>query len=382
MTITVRNKGRQWIQHGDNVITLANPHTTPFGYLSKVTIRLPLLGSSDVINRGNAHINPLTPSVGNQAADRLIVKLHGGFGFTSCGFVPPNAVGTTERFDDVANTQTARTSASARFGPTGYSLNGFGFTSGGATAGPIQVGTTERFDDVINTHTSRTGISARDVLAGYTLNGFGFTNCGRSGAGTSSVVQRFDDTTNFQTVVSGGAPAITSRQTPAGYGLNNLGFTSGGETGGGGVIGAGTVSAVTERYDPTIDIAFGGNQTTRANLTTARRSLTGFSINGLGFTSCGENGVPAIVGTTERLDDDANTQSVRTSGSGRRLLAGYSLNGFGFTSGGDTVGVVATTERFDDIANTWTARTGLNTARNFVTGYSTNEYFVDYITSE
>ena len=91
-----------------------------------------------------------------------------GYGFTSCGYTTAN-VGTTERFDDVANTQTARADATARYGPTGYSLNGYGFTSCGYD-GTNNIGTTERFDDVANAHTARTGATARRMLAGYSLN--------------------------------------------------------------------------------------------------------------------------------------------------------------------------------------------------------------------
>ena len=93
-----------------------------------------------------------------------------GYGFTSCGEVAGGGnLGTTERFDDVANTHTARTAATARQYLAGYSLNGYGFTSCGYD-GEANVGTTERFDDVANTHTARADATARSGLAGYSLN--------------------------------------------------------------------------------------------------------------------------------------------------------------------------------------------------------------------
>ena len=55
-----------------------------------------------------------------------------GYGFTSCGYTTAN-VGTTERFDDTANTHTLRANAVARRTLAGYSFGGYGFTSCGYT---------------------------------------------------------------------------------------------------------------------------------------------------------------------------------------------------------------------------------------------------------
>jgi hypothetical protein len=107
--------------------------------------------------------------------------------------------------------------------------------------------------------------------------------------------------------------------------------------------------------------------------------LTGYSLNGYGFTSCGY--ITGNLGTTERFDDVANTHTARTDATARYELAGYSLNGYGFTSCGYTTADVGTTERFDDVANTHTTRADA-TARHLLTGYSLNEYFVDYVTFE
>ena len=48
------------------------------------------------------------------------------FGFTSCGLAP-SPTGIAERFDDIANTQTGRLAATARYYPTGYSFNNIWF---------------------------------------------------------------------------------------------------------------------------------------------------------------------------------------------------------------------------------------------------------------
>jgi hypothetical protein len=90
-----------------------------------------------------------------------------GFGFTSCGIIVA-MTGITQRFDDVANSQTARTVATARGSGSGYSLNGFGFTTCGFIG--AVTGTTERFDDVANSQTARTAATARIHLATYSIN--------------------------------------------------------------------------------------------------------------------------------------------------------------------------------------------------------------------
>jgi len=72
--------------------------------------------------RNVRHIAGLSIFLSNESTTRGKVRIEGGYGFTSCGYTTAN-VGTTERFDDVANTQTARADATARYYLAGYSLN-------------------------------------------------------------------------------------------------------------------------------------------------------------------------------------------------------------------------------------------------------------------
>ena len=160
-----RNHGRAWVAHGDNVITLPIAHVDT-NYHAICTLYLPTMGG--ITTRGASHTNPMTITVRPETTTRLKVRLHGGYGFTSCGYDNVGIVGTTQRFDDVANTHTARANATARAYLAGYSLNGYGFTSCGYTT--ASVGTTQRFDDVANTHTARTSATARISLTGYSLN--------------------------------------------------------------------------------------------------------------------------------------------------------------------------------------------------------------------
>ncbi len=374
MTSKIINKGRAFIQHGDNVITLLNPMSTA-NFLSILTIHLPRLFDMDVTTRGPGHSPGAFPAgmqttSGNMTITtrpssnsvtgtntRLMVRLHGGYGYISGDAAP---LGTTERYDDIANTQVARTVLNfARGNLATFSLNGFGYTTCGNT-GAI-VGTTERFDEVINSQVQRTNATPTWNTTGYALNGFGFKS---GGTGAAGVNEKFDDVTNSWETRA----IITDRNNLSGYGLNGYGFTSGGF--------AAAVSGITQRFDDNANI-----QLTRASLNTARLTLAGYSINGYGFTNCGFlDLILTATGIVERFDDIANTQTNRQTATARGNLATFSLNGFGFTSCGFTNPpplTVDTTERFDDVANTQTGVTAA-TARTNPGGYSTNEYFVNY----
>jgi hypothetical protein len=270
----------------------------------------------------------------------------GGYGFTSCGYTG-SVVGTTERFDDTANSHTARANASARYNLAGYAFNGYGFTSCGSGTG-----TTQRFDDVANSHTARANATARSYLTGYAFGGYGFTSCGHTGSGSGvGTTERFDDVANSHTARA----SATARRELAGYAFNGYGFTSCGYTG--------SSVGTTERFD---DVA--NSHTTRANAT-ARRDLAGYAFNGYGFTSCGYTGSTPGSGTTERFDDTANSHTARANATARAGPTGYAFNGYGFTSCGVASAYLGTTERFDDVANSHTARANA-TARSHLAGYA------------
>ncbi len=366
MRSRITNVGRAYIAHGDNVITCGNPHLNA-NFTSVASIHLPSMGG--VTTRGPSHTNPMTvttkPDPNDATFTRLFVRLHGGFGFTSCGSV----TGTTERFDDIANTQTARTLATARTALVGYSINGFGYSATGFINLLIQhSGLTERFDDVVNAHVARANTTSKSRDAGYSLNGYGFTSCGQIENADgffvqTGLVERFDDVANTNTVRSD----AYSNQLLTGYSLNGYGFTSGGNV---------FLPGVTDRFNDSSN-----THTLRAEIS-VRQELTGYSLNGYGFTSCGWGEILDFVGTTERFDDVTNTQTARLAATARTNLSGYSLNGFGFTTCGITGGGnTGLTERFDDVANTHTVRTAA-TARDSPAGYSTNEYFVNFSTME
>lgn len=351
----VANKGKRWVT-GDDVITFGTSHDDNNYRWVATLVNTPMGG---VTTRNNKHTYPMPIYLKNEDADRGLVRINGGFGFTACGDDGAHT-SEVERFDDDANTQTARTTAASRYGLTGYSLNGLGFTSCGFIA--AVTGVTQRFDDSINTHTTRAAATtARYYAAGYSLNGRGFTSCGLI-AVVQGVTERFDDDANTHT----GRLAATARYGPGGYGMNDYGFTTGGY--------AGSPSGITERFNDD------ANTHTARIIAGVKYTTAGYAIRGYGFGSCGYDAAVARTGLTERFDDDANTHTARTAATARFGVCGYSLNGFGFTSGGDVAGPSGVTQRLDDIANTQTSRTALNNARKYLAGYATNAYFINYVT--
>jgi hypothetical protein len=185
----------------------------------------------------------------------------GDYGFTSCGYTTA-AVGTTERFDDTANSHTARANATARYGPAGYAFNGYGFSTCGQISSSI-VGTTERFDDTANSHTARANATARVYLAGYAFNGYGFSTCGYTGA-VWGTTERFDDTANSHTARAN----ASARYNLAGYAFNGYGFSTCGQSGS-------TALGTTQRFDDTAN-----SHTTRATAT-SRILLAGYAFPNL-----------------------------------------------------------------------------------------------------
>lgn len=302
-----------------------------------------------------------------------------GAGFTSCGYIGGVIAGKTERLDDTANAWTGRLDATPRISPAGYSIRQYntvsfnfhplGYTSGGATA--FAVGTTERFEDYTNTHTARTGIDPRYRLAGFSMLGYGYTVCGYDIAGAvTGKNQRFDDITNTQ-ITRTSAPTV--RAAPAGYSLEENfiqfpqavghGFTSCGN-----VLFPITLVGITERFDDTT------NAQVSRSPATSRTNPAGFGMLGFGYTSCGNvsTGI-SNTGLTERFDDTVDNHTARASATARRSLAGYSFNNFGFTSCGIITVAVGTTEKFDDIANTWTSRADA-TARLYPAGFNIGNF--------
>jgi hypothetical protein len=248
-----------------------------------------------------------------------------GYGFTACGY-NGGKTGITERFDDVANGFTSRAVGSSRCDLVGYSLMGYGVTSCGrptTTSQSNYVGTTESFDDVSNTYnTTLLDATPRYGPAGFSLNGYGFTSCGYGGSvgkgpgpmniGPMGTTERFDLISNHH--ASRAVAAI--RYSLAGFSLNGYGFTSCGTT-----IGTSGVST-TQRFDDTGD----SSQTSRGSALTARFLLAGFSLNGYGFISCGTTTGSTGSVASERFDDIVNSYVNRGTPTARYGPTGFATN--------------------------------------------------------
>lgn len=355
------NKGKVWISHGNNVITFPNAHQdSNYMFLAAlVTSPMGIAPSpSGLTPRNVPHTQPMSVFVSNESATRGKVRIEGGFGFSVCGFTG-SYMATVERFDDIANTQTARANATLARGMLGgYSLNGYGFASCGQAAAGGAAGTTERFDDVANVWVARTNATPRWGVGGYSMNGYGFTSCGKDGTLQNlGTTERFDETAGLQGTHTTRASA-TARDEVGAFSMNGYGFTTCGPSG--------TPSGTTERFDDVANL-----HTARASAT-ARYGHAAYSMNGYGFIEGGTN----ASNLTERFDDVTNTWAGRATNMTNNFdLAGHALNGYGFITGG----ISGITERYDDVTRSRTARTAA-TSRSRLTAYATNEYFINYVT--
>jgi hypothetical protein len=391
----ITNIGRRWIQHGDNYIVLTNIPSITNPQIT-ATIHLPVLATGDVTVRGSQHSSPTPPIAPTFAAGSMInistlastetvngdtyykahIRLNGGYGFTVGGSDTVNTLNTNERFDDVAQTQTARTGIVQRNKLTAYSLNGFGYVAGGENPVGTVVGSHIRFDDVTNVATLRDLITSRDGLTAYTINGYGFTSCGYNGTARTGLTERFDDSVNANTTRT----SATARDLLSGLGLNNYGFTAEGQI-------AGAISVTTvERFNDVVN-----TQTARAD-NSAGFALAGYSLTAaISGSPLGQGVVLTDVDLVGGafliyyINDVSNTRDAGiVAGVGKRYLTGYSLNGFGFHSGGinSDLSVSNVVQRYDGVGKFLTSVVVLNTARSGLASFATNEYFVNYDTLE
>ena len=352
------NKGKAWIAHGNNVVTFAAAHAdTNYRWV----VHLAQAAISGITPRNVPHTRGMSLAVANETTTRGKVRLDGGYGFTTCGYQGSSLVGTTQRYDNIANGHTTRANATARQNPAGFSLGGYGFALTGYNGSYLN--TNERFDDVANGYTARANALWNTTeQSGYSLGGYGFVLKGWVG----SVQYRFDDAINGW---ASRTPGYSCGH-PAGYSTTSYGFSSGGTSNGSNYI------ATTERFD---DVANG--HTGRANLNAARRSLSGYLLDGYGFALCGYNG--SYSGTNERFDDIANAHGYRAGHNVREQPWGFALNGFGFMACGwnSSSGQLWYVDRYDDVTNNL-LNAASATTRTRIAGYATNEYWVNYATFE
>ena len=270
-------------------------------------------------------------------------------GYTAGGY---STIVVTEKYDDVGDIWTIKANLNTgRYRLSGFGLNGYGYTAGGS---PCAV---EKYDDVENIWTTKTNLNTprRDVAC-FGLNRYGYA------VGAGAITEKYDDVAD---IWIDKANLNTGRSSPAGFSLNDYGYIAGGFTGGGPDI---IDYNVTEKYDDAADI-----WTTVHNLNTARRTLTGFSLNGYGYAvGGGKTKFGTYSAITEKYDDAADIwTTVHNLNTARNILAGFSLNDYGYTAGG--LGGGAVTEKYDDVVDIWTAKANLNTAKWGLTGFNIGE---------
>jgi len=281
--------------------------------------------------------------------------------------------GITDR--NVAETQSLKVFTYAETSLRGHVRieGGYGFTSHGFTGSNSAV--VEKFDDISNAWTAITvtgNLTARMGLGGYSLNGYGFISCG--GTGDSVAV---GDTCRVDTVALAGTTrtAATARMGIGSYSMNGFGYTCCGTTD---VTNVNAKVATTQKLDD--------NANTQSTVTSgelSRWGVSGFSINNLGFT-CGA--APGTSPIYRRDINDICSDSGSTVRYGRYMAASYALNGYGFIVCGGTgastgwpnavISASVAIQRYDDTAgpSTTTTRATTETARWSVAGFSLNGY--------
>lgn len=137
-----------------------------------------------------------------------------------------------EKYDYAANTWTPKTNASyGRYLAFGFSLNNYGYIGGGYGTlnppfGASHLLTTERYDDSADSWSPKADInSAGYGHSGFSLNGFGYTTGGGASAG-SKVVEKYNDIANTWTPKTNLTDAVRYHTT---FAYNNFGYISGGE---------------------------------------------------------------------------------------------------------------------------------------------------------
>jgi len=152
----------------------------------------------------------------------------------------------------------------------------------------------------------------------------------------------------------------TARRSMSGFTLNGYSYVSCGFVA--------AVSAVHTQYNDSAN-----TWATLAANPTAREGSTGTTLNGFGYVTCGFTGADSNVHT--RYNDSANTWStLAVNPTARRYPASFTLNGYSYVSGGYT-GVVSTVHtQYNDNLNTWTTLTANPTGRERPIGFAVNGY--------
>jgi hypothetical protein len=235
---------------------------------------------------------------------------------------------------------------------SGFSLNGFGYQSGGQASAAV-ISSTIQYADNLNTWTTKASIpTARQGSAPFSVLGFSYICSGFTTVITSEVNQYNDSTNVWATKAGDGAGA---RQECSGFSLNEYGYCCGGA---GGVVITSVYTAATNVW------------TAKSNFGTGRHASAGMSINGFGYICGGFVGPSSS--EVNQYNDAVNTWSTKATAEAKYSIGTFNIKNLGYSSGGFTTAHTSTVHQYIDQANIWISKIGLQTARSYVSSNALN----------
>ena len=244
----------------------------------------------------------------------------------------------------------------------------YGPTSNGVKTYEMRVGIPKLFSGVGGGFwVSRTGITAKYGNSGLSLGGFGFSIAGRDGSGTrTNTVSRYDD---YIDLWASKSSISVVRRSPIPFELNDAGYICGGSTS------DGVLSVTVDKYNNEIDV-----WTIAGSMSSARQAGAGYNIAGLGHAVGGSpsDGGGSIIGDSainEQYNDSTNAWTTKTSAiTSSRFPAGFSANHMGYvcTGNASTSIFLNSNDQYNSSSNVWVSK-----ASTLITTSGTIYFFVD-----
>ncbi|CAK0748581.1 conserved hypothetical protein [Azospirillaceae bacterium] len=247
-----------------------------------------------------------------------------GFGY-NCGGgdAGPIYFSSITQYNDTTNAWSTKSSMSiARLGTRGFILNNFGYICGGGTGFLFsEVHKYNDSSDVLTAVTLLNGIG-RNYSNPFGLNGFGYI-CGGSSGTVRSYVSKYNDSSDSWTLKANFGVYISAT-----FELGSFGYACTGNS---------VASSNVYKYNDVSD-----TWSTNA-VATAKTNTAGFLSAGFGYISHGTSSVPATTSSLQQYNESAiYCVDKAPGGTAKSLLHGFSLNGLGYVTCGS--GVSATSE--------------------------------------
>lgn len=251
----------------------------------------------------------------------------GGFSFTQGGYDGATSFTTTERHSDDSNYWLTRSnSAVGRFDQVAFTLNEFGYVSGGRTP---TTNTTEKYNPTLNSWESKDALDvATYKLFGFALGGYGYAAGGNTGSAVDTV-QAYDSVANSWFLR---AKLPAARQASGAAKLNGYGY----------VFGGATPDNNTYKFDE----ATNSWLSNLANMVTGLQSPSAGEVNGVIISAGGNTG--SISGAVQEYSDISKSWASKTPLSTPKAGASHAMLGIGvgLIAGGDTGAYIAAAEQY------------------------------------